>query len=313
MISLIVRRLLVSVPLVFCVTVISFVLISLLPGSFADSVLGPHASSAQIAALNHQLGLDRPLPGQYLHWLLAALRGDLGKSIADGTSVAGKLDGDLEVTLSVVLTALAMAVTLGITIGVLISIRRGPLSRAVDALAVIGMAVPGFCAALVLVLVFAVKLRVLPALGYTPFASSLSGWAKSIVLPASALALGMIAAVAKQTRASMLETLSRPYIVSLRANGIAEWRIVFKHGLRNAALPVVTVVGLLFVVSLTGAVIVEQIFVLPGLGAALVAATAAHDVPMIQGAALYLALLVVAVNLLVDLAYAALNPKVRSR
>jgi peptide/nickel transport system permease protein len=313
MIGLIARRLLLSVALVLIVTTISFALMSLLPGSVAETILGTQATPAKIAALNHQLGIDRPLVGQYVHWLRRAVRGDLGTSIVDGTPVASTLNAGLEVTLSLVLAALVLAVGLGLAIGTYTAVAAGRLSRAVDAVALVGLATPSFCVALVLVLVFAVKLHVLPAVGYTPLASSASGWATSLVLPATALAVGMVGAVAKQTRASMRETLDRPYIAGLRANGIAERRIVLKHGLRNAALPVVTVVGLLFVGSLTGAVIIEQIFVLPGLGSALVAATAAHDVPLIQGVALYLALLVVAVNLLVDLAFAAINPKVRRR
>jgi peptide/nickel transport system permease protein len=313
MVGLIARRLLLSVPLVLIVTAISFALMSLLPGSVAETILGTQATPAKIAALNHQLGVDRPLVGQYTHWLQGAVRGDLGTSIVDGTPVASTLNAGLGVTLSLVLTALVLALTLGIAIGAYTAVARARLGRAVDALVLVGQATPGFCVALVLVLVFAVKLHALPAVGYTSLASSVSGWARSLVLPATALAVGMVGSVAKQTRAGMRETLGRPYIVGLRANGIAERRIVLKHGLRNAALPVITVTGLLFVGSLTGAVIIEQIFVLPGLGSALVAATAAHDVPMIQGVALYLALLVVAVNLVVDLAYAALNPRVRRR
>jgi peptide/nickel transport system permease protein len=313
MMGLIARRLLLSVPLVLIVTAISFALMSLLPGSVAETILGTQATPAKVAALDHQLGVDRPLVGQYTHWLRGAVHGDLGTSIADGTPVASTLNAGLDVTLSLVLAALVLAVALGIAIGTYTAVAPGRLSRAVDALALVGLATPSFCVALVLVLVFAVKLHALPAVGYTSLASSASGWARSLVLPATALAVGMVGSVAKQTRASMRETLGRPYIVGLRANGIAEGRIVLKHGLRNAALPVVTVVGLLFVGSLTGAVVIEQVFVLPGLGSALVAATAAHDVPMIQGVALYLALLVVAVNLVVDLAYAALNPRVRRR
>jgi peptide/nickel transport system permease protein len=313
MIGLIARRLLVSVPLVVIVTAISFALMSLLPGSVAETILGTQATPTRIAALNHQLGVDRPLVGQYTHWVWGAIHGNLGTSIADGTPVSATLNQGVEVTVSLVASALLLALALGIAIGTYAAVRPGPHSRAVDGLALVGQAVPSFCVALVLVLVFAVKLRAFPAVGYTSLASSASGWARSLALPATALTVGMVGSVAKQTRASMRETLGRPYIVALRANGIAERRIVLKHALRNAALPVVTVVGLLFVGSLTGAVIIEQIFVLPGLGSALVAATAAHDVPMIQGVAVYLALLVVAVNLVVDLAYAALNPKLRHR
>lgn len=313
MIATLVRRLALSVPLVLVVTAISFVLVGLLPGTAAATILGTQATPDQIAALNRQLGLDRPVWEQYGQWLTQLAQGSLGTSTVNGTSVAADLTSRLGVTLSLVLGAMLGTVVLGVTLGVFTARRRGLLSRLIDTLAIAGLAIPGFWLALLLILVFSVELRLLPAIGYVDPSTSLVGWVTSLVLPVTALALSMITTVAKQTRDSMLDTLASPFVVGLRANGITESSIVFRHALRNAAIPIVTVIGLLFVNSLTGAVFIEQIFVLPGLGSAVVTATGQRDIATVQGAALFITLLVVVANLLVDLAYAALNPKVRTR
>jgi peptide/nickel transport system permease protein len=313
MIRLILRRLVISIPLVLVVTLISFVLLAILPGSAATSVLGTQATPEKIAAFNKELGLDKPLAVQYFKWLGGVLHGDLGQSLLNHESVSDDLNARLPVTFSLVFGAIVVAVIIGVLVGVLTARSRGFWSRIVDILAVAGLALPSFWLALLLILVFAVTVPLLPATGYVPFLQSPSGWALSLVLPIASLAIGMITNLAKQTRDSMLDVLSSPYIVGLRANGISEGKVILKHALRNAAIPIVTVVGLLFVGSLTGAVVAEQIFVLPGLGTTVVSATSQRDIPMIQGAALYLTLIVVFVNILIDLAYGWLNPKVRKR
>lgn len=302
-----------SIPLIIVVTAISFILLALLPGSAAESVLGTHATPDQIAALNKQLGLDQPLIVQYLQWLGHLFQGSLGQSLINGESVASQLNQRLPVTFSLVLSATLVAAVVGIAIGVLTARRRTAASRVIDVLAIIGLALPSFWLAYLLIFAFAIKLDVLPATGYVSLTHSPGGWFVSLVLPVASLAIGMITNLAKQTRDSMLEVLASPYIVGLRANGISEAKIVLKHALRNAAIPVVTVIGLLFVGSLTGAIVAEQIFLLPGLGSTVVSATMQRDIPMIQGTALYLTLIVVLVNVLVDLAYGWLNPKVRKR
>jgi peptide/nickel transport system permease protein len=312
-IATLVRRLLLSVPLVLIVTAISFVLVELLPGSAAASILGTRATPDQIVAVNRELGLDRPLWSQYTHWLSGLLHGDLGNSTLNGTAVSHDLNARLGVTLSLVLGAMVVALILGIALGVFTAVRSGPLSRFVDLLAIGGLAIPSFWLALILILVFSVSLDLLPAVGYVAPGTSVSGWLRSLALPVAALSLSMITTVAKQTRDSMRDALTQPFVTSLRANGISEMRLRYKHGLRNAAIPIATVSGLLFINALTGAVFIEQIFVLPGLGSAVVHATTERDIPTVQGTALYLTLLVVLCNVVVDLAYTALNPKVRAR
>jgi peptide/nickel transport system permease protein len=309
--ALLVRRLLLSVPLVLVVTAISFVLVELLPGTAAAAILGTKATPEQIAVLDRELGLDLPVWQQYGRWLGGVLHGDLGTSTLTGAPVSADLAARLGVTLSLVVGAMLLTLVAGVALGVLTAVRRGVLSRCIDLLAVLGLAVPSFWLALILILLFSVRLGLLPSVGYVDPATSVGGWLQSLVLPVAALALGMVTTVAKQTRDSMLEVLERPFIASLRANGTSEARLIYRHALRNAAIPVVTVVGILFVNALTGAVFVEQIFVLPGLGSAVVSATAQRDIPTVQGTALFLTLLVVAINVAVDVTYGVLDPKVR--
>jgi peptide/nickel transport system permease protein len=198
-------------------------------------------------------------------------------------------------------------------LGVLSAARGGWLGRLVDVLALIGLGLPSFWLGLVLVTLFAVTIRLLPATGYVPLEASPADWARSLVLPVTTLALHGVAVFARQTRDAMLEALSRDFVRALRANGAAEASIVLRHGLRNAAIPVVTVIGLVFVYLLSGTVLVEAVFAMPGLGGLAVQATTQHDLPMIQGVVLVFTLVVVAVNLAVDLAYGWLDPRVRVR
>lgn len=313
MFNLIVRRLLLSVPLVLIVTGLTFVLLASIPGSAAESILGSNATPESIEALEEQLGLNQPLYVQYWNWLSGVFRGDLGRSIIDHQDVFTSLITRLGVTLSLLFGAMIVAIVFGVGMGVLTARRKTRWTAGVDVLAVVGLAIPSFVLALALIYVFAVQLRWFPATGYVRPDSSIGQWAWFLVLPVIALTAHMVTQLAKQTRDSMLDTLSSPYIVGLRANGVARGRIVYVHALRNAAIPIVTLLGIMFVGSLTGAVVVEQIFVLPGLGSAVVRATANRDIPVIQGAALFLTLIVVVVNVLTDLAYGALNPKVRAR
>ena len=312
MLRLIGRRLLISVPVVFVVTALSFGLLQLLPGNAAEALLGPQATPQEIAGLTKSLGLDRPLYDQYWTWLAQLGHGNLGASLANGQSVTSLLDQRLGVSVSLMAGALIGAIIIGGAIGILSAARPGVLSRLLDLLAIGGLALPAFWIALVLILLLSTKAKLLPALGYVPPSTSLASWARFLILPWIALGATIATIIAKQTRDAMSDALAAPYVTSLRANGTPEWKLIFKHALRNAAIPVVTVIGLLFVGALSTAVIAEQIFSLPGLGSAIVTATTNRDIPVIQGIALYLTVIVVIVNLLVDLAYGWLNPKVRA-
>lgn len=313
MLRLVIRRLLVSIPLIVFVSLLTFMLQSLTPGDTARSILGENYTPEGYAQLRQQLGLDQPMFVQYWHWLTSAVRGDLGISQVSGLDVDTEIISRLGVTLSLIVGTTLVATVLGIGLGILSAVRPGKLGRAVDILALAGFALPSFWLGLVLVTVFAVFLRMLPATGYVSPGESPSGWITSLVLPVAALAVHGMATIAKQTRDGMLDALSRDFVHVFRANGASEASILFRHGLRNAAIPVVTVIGLVFVSLLNGTVLVETVFAMPGLGGLAVQATTQHDVRMIQGVALIFTVVVVVVNLIVDIAYGWLNPKVRVR
>lgn len=309
---LILRRLLISIPLLLVVSGIVFVIQSLLPGDATSLVAGLEATEAERDAIRQRLGLDKSVVIQYLTWLKHAVTGDLGTSIANGQPVVDILNSRVTVSLSIIIGATIVATVLGTLLGVLSAWGPRWIGRLVDGLSVFGLAVPSFWIALVLVSIFAVALRLLPATGYVEPWKDPGVWLASIVLPIAALSTHGITSIAKQTREAMLDVGNRDFIRNLRANGIPERSIVLKHSLRNAGIPIVTIIGLLFVTSLTGAVVIEQIFGLPGLGRLAVTATSTLDIPVIQGVAVYFTLIVIAVNLLIDLAYGWINPKVRS-
>jgi len=312
MLRLVARRLLMSIPLLFVVSALTFVLVSLTPGDAARAILGTGASQDQYLQLRHQMGLDKPVYEQYWTWLSHAVHGDLGTSLLSSQPVTQALNQRLQPTLSLIIGATLLSAFLGISLGVLSALRSGVLGRAVDVFSLLGLALPAFWLGLILVAEFAVRLQLFPATGYTLLDQSPGQWLRGLVLPVGTLAFGSVTVVAKQTRDAMLEVLGRDFIRTLRANGVAERSIIFKHALKNAAIPVVTVLGLIFVGLLSGTVLVESVFALPGLGGLTVQATTGHDIPIIQGAVIYFTIIVVIVNLIVDLSYGWLNPKARA-
>ena len=311
MLSLIGRRLALSLPLLVIVPTVTFLLAALIPGDVARTILGADTTQAQYLQLRQTLGLNEPLLTRYFTWLGNALHGNLGTSLFWQQPVSSLLDSRLQVTLSLVIGSTALATAVGVVFGVVAALRAGVVGKIVDAIAMVGLAIPNFFLGLLLVTWFAVTLRVFPATGYVPFSQSPGEWLRSIVLPVITLAVPGIAVIAKQTRDAMLEVLDRPFIRTLRAAGVPGRSIIGKHALRNAAIPVVTVTGLIFIASLSGTVLVETVFALPGLGGLVVQATSQHDLPLIQGVAVYFTIAVICVNLLVDLTYSWLDPRVR--
>lgn len=319
MARLIARRLSISVVLVFVISLLTFVLQSLAPGDVAKTILSSGSSSGlgggytdeQHQQLRHELGLDRPLLVQYWDWLSGAVQGDLGVSPISGLDVTAAIGGRLPVTVSLVVLGTLATAVLGVSLGVISAVRGGRLGRVVDVLSLVGFALPNFWLALMLMALFAVTLGLLPATGYVPIDVSPSEWARSLILPVGTLAVSGTATFAKQTRDSMLDALAGDYVRMLRANGASEWSIIVRHALRNAAIPVVTLVGLMFIGLFSGAVFIENVFALPGMGRLAVQATAQHDLPVVQGVVVVLTLVVVVTNLIVDLVYGWLNPKVR--
>lgn len=305
------RRLLLAVPLLLVVSASSFLLLSLTPGDAANQILGPHATAEQYASLRRALGLDLPVQEQYLHWLRHALTGDLGASVITGETVTRAIGERLAPTLSLIVGSLLVSVLVGVGLGLFSAIRGGRAGRLADALALAGYSVPAFWIGAELIVLFAVKLTWFPATGYVPVSHSPVDWLRSLVLPVAALSLYGIAAVARQTREAMLDVLASEHIRMARANGLPARSILFRHALRNASVPVVTVLGVVAVGLLGGTIFVENVFALPGLGVLVVNASLQGDLPVVQGVAVFFTLVVIVVNLAIDLAYTWLNPRVR--
>ena len=312
MIRLVLRRLALSVPLVLVVSMLVFILEALTPGNAARSILGSGGTEAQYQALRRQLGLNQPLVVQYWHYIDNVFHGNFGSSLLTGQAVTTLLNQRLPVTLSLIILSTLLAAVAGILLGTVSAIRGGVIGKIVDALSMAGLALPSFWLGLVLVVLFAEDLQWFPATGYTALDVSVTAWLRSLVLPVIALGMAGIAGIAKTTRESMLDVLSRDFIRTLRAAGVPERSIIWKHALRNAAIPVLSITSLIFIGALSGTVFVETVFVLPGLGSLVVTAVNNHEIAEIEGVAIYFTLIVVAVNLIVDIGYGWLNPKVRT-
>jgi peptide/nickel transport system permease protein len=311
MLPFVLRRLASGVVLVFVITVIAYTLLYLGGGDIARRIVGQNATQDVVDQKASQLGLDQPLLTQFWDWLTSALTGDLGRSWFTGQLVATGVTSRLAVTLSIVIGATLIAAILAVVLGVLAARRGGWIDNVVQFVSVVGFAIPSFLIALVLVIVFAINLGWFKATGYVQFADSPAGWLASVTLPIIALAIGAMATVAQQIRGSVLDAQGRDYVRTLRARGLSTNRVVYKHVLRNAGGPALAVLAVQFIGLLGGAIIIEQIFALPGIGQLTVSATVSGDIPIVMGVVIATAIIVVVVNLLIDIAQAALNPKVR--
>ena len=309
-----VRWLVSSLVLLFVITAATFVLASMAPGDAAKAILSSQSGSytmQQYQQVRHALGIDQPLPVQYWHWLDGVLHGSLGADLFSGQPVTQELNARLGPSLSVIVATVIVSGLAGVSLGIVSALRGGALGRLVDVVSLAGLALPNFWLALVLVELLAVKVQLFPATGYVPLSADPGPWLRSIALPVLTLSAGGVAFVAKQTRDSLSEVMSRDFIVMLRARGLSQRSVVLRHALRNAAIPVVTVLGLLLVGLLGGTVLIENVFSIPGLGQEAVTAAGSHDLPVIEGVAFYFAVVVVIANLLVDVSYRLLNPRVR--
>lgn len=306
------RRVVAAVVLVGVVSFISFLLTWFSPGDPARAILGVSATAEQIAAKRTELGLDQNVFVAYAQWVVNAVTGDLGSSWFNNQPVGEAIATRLPVTLSITITAIVIAGAIGIGLGLWAAARRGVIDSAIQPFAVLGFAIPNFIVAIVLITIFAINLRLLPATGWVDFSADPAAWARSMVLPVAALAVAATAAVAQQTRNAAISTLQQDYVRTLRGRGLGNGSIHLRHVLRNSAPVALTVLSLQFVGLLSGAVVIEFMFALPGIGALTVGAATRGDQPLIQGAVITVVIAVVLVNLLMDLAYAWLNPKVRS-
>lgn len=309
---LMLRRLVMTLPLLLVVSMVTFGLQDLLPGDEARAILGSNGTSEQYTALRDKLLLNQPVWEQYWHYLTGMLHGSLGTSVFTGQSVTTAISQSLPVTISLAVAGTLLATAAGIAVGVWSATSGRRIRTALNTLTGVGFSVPTFVLALALLIMFAIEIPVFPASGYVSPGISTGGWLRSITLPAVALAVYGVAGVAKMTEESLSSAFSQPYIRTLRASGVPRLSIIWRHALRNAASPILSVLGLLFIGILSGTVVVEIIFDLPGLGNFVVSAVSNHDVVSVEGVAFTYAVIVVIMNLLIDLAQMWLNPKVRA-
>lgn len=311
MITFIGRRLLSGVVLVFVICTLTFLLTHSSTDNVARNILGDNATAEQVAAKQAELGLDQPLLTQYGSWLGQAVRGDFGASWITSEPVSSALSNRLPVTLSMVIAAVVTIALISMVLGVAAAVRRGWLDRVIQVVSVIGFSLPNFWVALMLVIAFSVSLRLLPATGYVPISDGIGGWAATLVLPVTALVLGGVASASQQVRGAMIDVLRQDYIRTLHARGLSTRSVVLKHALRNAAPPALTVLSLQFIALLGGAVVIERVFAIPGLGMLTVNSALQGDVPVLMGIVVVTVILVVIVNLLIDIVSGWVNPKVR--
>lgn len=306
------RRLLAVVPVLGFVAVFVFALLQLTPGDPAAVLAGDYATPEQIAAIRAQLGLDRPVLEQFFGWLLRVLSGDLGVSIFSGQAVSRLIAQRVEPTLLLALLTIAIAVASAIPLGALAAYRAGSwLDRMVMGLAVTGYSTPVFVVGYLLVYLFAMQLRWFPTQGYAPLAEGLLPCLRSLCLPAFALAFLYMGLIARVTRAGVLEVLSEDYIRTARAKGLKRPQVLLRHALKNAAVPILTVVGIGIAALLGGVVVTETVFNIPGLGRLAADAISRRDYPIVQGLILLFAATYAAINLLVDLGYVLFDPRIR--
>jgi len=305
-------RLMALVPLLLALSIASFALVHVIPGDPALVMLGGEGTPQQAAELRKQLGLDRPLPVRYWEWLSRVVRGDLGESLYNKTRVVDELIWRFPTTLALVTLALLISVLMGVPAGLLSAVYRDTwLDHAARLLTLVSLSMPSFWLGLMLIILFSLKLNLLPVVGYTSVVTDLWSGLRFLLLPSLALGTYLTALLARLVRSSVLEVLGQDYIRTARAKGLRERMVLFRHALRNALIPAVTVMGINMGILLGGSAVIETLFVLPGVGQLVITALYNRDLPVIQGLILYISVLYVLINLAVDLLYTYLDPRLR--
>lgn len=304
MLAYVLRRLALTIPVLIGVATLVFSLLHLVPGDPAQSMLGEAAAPADVAELRARLGLNEPLPKQYASFMLGAARLDFGTSFRNNNSVTAEIGSRLRNTLILAMAAMAVALTIAVPLGILAATYRGgAIDHGAMTLSLIGISMPNFWLGPLLAILFAVKLGWLPVSG--------TGSLAHLVLPAATLGAALAAILARMTRASLLEELRELYVLAARARGLSRARVILRHAFRNSLIPIVTIVGLQFGAVLTGTIITETIFAWPGVGRLLIQSISFRDYPMVQGCILFISVVYVGMNLLTDLAYGWLDPRIR--
>jgi peptide/nickel transport system permease protein len=313
MLRLLVRRVLVMIPTALFGSVLIFAMVQIIPGGAAETIAGEDASAETIARIQAQLGLDRPLYEQYLSWLNGVLHGDFGRALLDNRQIGFDIADRFPHTLELAMAALAVALLIGLPLGIASAIyRRTAVDSAITSVSGIALAVPEFWMAMVAINLFAIKWAWLPATGLEPWSAGWQAHVTSMVMPVLTLSSGAAAVITRFTRSGMIQALDSPYIRTARSLGLSPVAIYLRFALKNALVPVITISGIIAGALLGGAVLVEQVFVIPGLGAMLVSGVLQKDYPTVQSVALVLTVAVIVINLVVDLACGALDPRSRS-
>jgi peptide/nickel transport system permease protein len=312
MILFIARRLLSAIPVLFVVSLVTFLIMWLVPGDVSAEIGGTDATPQQIQQIREQLGIDRPLLERALNWYGDLLHGDLGYSYLLNRSVVDAVLERVPVTLSLAGLALVLAIIMGTLLGIVAAVRHNSwLDQGSMIAALIGLSIPDFWFGLVLIILFGVTLGWLPTGGFVPITEDFVGWARTMTLPALTLAFTQMGVIARMTRSAMLDVLDQDFVRTARAKGMRSGTVIFKHALRNALVPIVTVAGVTAGVLLSGAVVIETVFSLPGVGRLIVGSIQRRDFPVIQGGLLVTASIFVFVNIVVDMLYGWLDPRVR--
>jgi len=307
------KRILILIATLLLVSGAIFIVLHVIPGDPAQLILGIQATPETLHALRHKLGLDLPLPVQYLNWIGELMRGDLGRSITYDVPITSLIISRLQVTIPLAILSILFAVVFSVPLGVYAALHRNrPGDYGVMVFSQIGLAIPAFWAGILLILLFAVELRWFSAGGFKPWAETPWGACKSLLLPALSLGLIRAAVLARLTRSCMLEVLGEDYIRTARSKGLTEKVVVYKHAFRNALIPVVTIVGLQMGELLAGAIVIENVFNLPGLGRLVFLAIGQRDFPVVQAVSLLIAFLIVLVNFSVDVVYGVIDPRIRA-
>ncbi|WP_271986156.1 ABC transporter permease [Pseudoclavibacter terrae] len=307
----ILRRVGITVLMVFLVVSAAFFLVALMPNDVTQTILGPDGTPEARAQLRDEMGFNDPVLVRYVTFLGGLLTGDLGVSYLSQQSVTAQVLERLPVTLTLSMGGILLTTVLGIVLGILAASRGGWLDTIIRGAAGVMQAIPSFWLAVLLVLVFAVNLKLFPSSGWEPFAEDPAEFVRRITLPLISIGIAGTAAVARQARVAMIDVQGRDFMQTLRATGLPEWRIVWLHGLRNAAIPVLTVIGLQFVALFGSAVLIEQVFALPGVGKLVVDSVNLGDMPIVLGVVVALSVVILAMNLVIDILYGIINPKAR--
>lgn len=312
MLGYIARRLLATLPVIAMVAVVVFAILRLTPGDPAAIIAGDDATTEQLDQIRKSMGLDKPIYLQFIQWVTQLLRGDLGVSLLSGTSVLGMIAGRMGPSLALALGTIVLAVIVAIPLGVIAAWNRGKLlDRAVMAFSVLGFSVPTFVVAYLLIYFFAIKLSWFSVQGYKPLVDGFWPFAQRLVLPIMALSAIYVALIARITRSSIIETMGEDYIRTARAKGAKEGAVLMRHALRNAAVPIITIIGIGIASLISGVVVTESVFNLPGLGRLVVEAVLARDYPVLQGLILLFSFTYILINLMVDVLYTLFDPRIR--